>query len=94
MKTYADMDAGEIAANFVVNLEDTLFKLKSYASQNGKDDRFIFDVATVALVDLLGQHLAKDRDVASDEYMLAVHQKLCDMVKVPKPALTLVGGTD
>ena len=88
-----DVEAGEAVLDFVVNLEDTLFKCKCHASMAGKDGAFIFDVATVALVDLLGQHLAKGKDTASDEYMLKIHQKLCSMIEVPKPALTLVEKT-
>ena len=90
MITYKDLSAGELADNFVANLEDILFKCKCNASMAGKDDAFIFDVATVALVDLLGQHLANGKDTASDDYMLKIHQKLCEMIEVPKPTLTLV----
>lgn len=86
-KTYG---AGEIAHDFVVNLEDTLFKCKSRWSGYNADDELLFNVSTIALVDLLGQHLATNRELATDEYMMKVHQKLCDMIEVPKPKLTLV----
>ena len=90
MYTYADMTPGEVAENFTANLEDTLFKLKCEASKVGRDDRYVFDVSTVAIVMLLGEHLAKDKAVATDEYMLKVHQKLVDMVDISPPTLLLV----
>ena len=87
-KTY---DAGDIAHDFVVNLEDTLFKCKSRWSGYNVNDADLFSISTVALVDLLGQHLATNRELATDDYMMKVHKKLCDMIEVPKPTLRLVG---
>ena len=89
MNTYADMSPGEVAENFAANLEDTLFKLKCHLGKI-KDERYVFDVATVALTALLGEHLAKDRELATDEYMLKLHHKLSDMVKIPAPILRIV----
>jgi len=91
--SYADMTPGEVAENFSANLEDTLFKLKCEISKI-RDDRYVFDVSTVALVMMLGEHLAKDKAVATDEYMLKVHQKLVNMVDVSPPTLLLVPKTE
>ena len=89
MKTYADMTPGEVAENIAANLEDTLFKCKCHLGKI-KDERYVFDVATVALVMLLGEHLAKDKALATDEYMLKLHTKLSELVKIPAPILRVV----
>lgn len=89
MNTYADMSPGEVAENFAANLEDTLFKLKCQLGTI-RDERYVFDVVTIALTSLLGEHLAEEKGAETTEYMDKVHQRLFGKVEVPKPVLTVV----
>lgn len=90
MITTEDIEAGELAANWVANMEDMLFKYKCHASMAGKTDLYIFNVGTTALVELLGQHLVNDK--ASSEYMQKVYDELYNVASgnTAKPVLTIV----